>query len=240
MKNAIIILYVFALFACNSNLAIKQNADTIVSIVPKSSEKEVIKRDSQIQGNTSDSKIFNQCDPNCVWQYHYPFADSSYVFAIQNCAEEFIDKGKTARIYFGIDKGLTDKIIWTKNIYIQPNGSGTIKYDDYNNDGVKDMLVFKETGARGSNEFYYLFLVNSKKHQLTMVQGFDDIVNPIYNKKHQVVVAYGMAGKNYYSIYKISKANKAEKIGESFEDDFNSDEDMLDNKIAQILKTDEQ
>ena len=240
MKNTIILLSILILFACNNKPIPKQNVDKVVNIIPKHSKKEVIKRENQIQGNTSDGKIFNQCDPNCVWEYHYPFADSTYVFAIQNCAEEFIEKGKTARIYFGRDRGLTDKIIWAKNIYIQSNGAGSIKYEDYNNDGIKDLLVFKETGARGSNEYYYLFLVNPKKHQLTMVQGFDDIVNPMYNKKHQIVVAYGMAGANYFSIYKIAKANKVDKIGEGFEDDFNSDEDVLDNKITQILKTNSQ
>ena len=67
------------------------------------------------------------------------------------------------------------------------------------------------------------------------IQDFDDIVNPSYNKKHQVILSYSYAGANYYSVYKISNY-KVYQIGEAFEDDFDGDEDILDQKILQILK----
>ncbi|RZL47696.1 MAG: hypothetical protein EOP00_11195 [Pedobacter sp.] len=239
MKNILLLFCVFVIYACNNVPATKQNVVKNEIIIPKSIKRAFIKPDSLIHGNTSDSKVFNQCDPNCVWQYYHPFRDTSYVFAVQNCCEEFFEKGKTARIYFGIDRGQTDKIIWAEHVFIKIQND-FMEYKDFNGDGTMDILIFSETGGRGGNAFYYLYLVDAKNKKINCVQGFEDIVNPEYNKKHNVIIAYGLSGTNNYSIYKISNANKVYKIGESFEDDFDSDEDLLDRKITQALKVNEE
>ncbi|RZL44942.1 MAG: hypothetical protein EOP00_18615 [Pedobacter sp.] len=235
MKNSILLLYILTLFACNNQPAIKQTGVKNTIVISKPTEKEQIKPDSSIQGNTSDSKVFNQCDPNCIWQYYHPFADTTYVFAVQNCGEEFFEKGKTARVYFGIDKGLTDKIIWAENVYVKIRND-FMEYKDFNGDGIKDILIFYETGSRSVNSFYHLYLVDAKHKKINRIRNFENIVNPEYHKIHKVIIGYGYAGTNNYTIYKISKANKVYQIGESFEDDFDSDQDVLDTKITQILK----
>ena len=231
MKNLALFSLLITLYGCHPTA--KKATDEKSYTFSKQEKKEINVMHSVLQ-NTSDSKNFNQSDPDCKWQYHYPFQDSTYVFAIQNCGEEYIEKEKNTRIYFGIDGRLADKIIWTENIYLQPNGGGTVAYEDYNDDDVKDLLIFKETGARGSNEYHYLYLIDQKKNEITKVRGFNDIVNPSYNKKHQVILSYSFAGANYYSIYRILNF-KVCQIGEAFEDSFDGDAGVLDQKILQIL-----
>ncbi|MDQ1143147.1 hypothetical protein QE439_004528 [Pedobacter agri] len=232
LRNTIMLFLLLLIFGCNSAPKKQPVIKNDTSVKQKVKQEESA---NQVLRNTLDSKVFNQCDPNCVWQYYHPFPDSTYVIAIQNCGEEYIEKEKNTRVYFGIDRGLTDKIIWTQNVYIQPNGGGTLKHEDFDGDGIEDLLIFKETGARGSNEYHYLYLIDQQKKQVTKVQGFDDVVNPSYDQKHQVILSYGFAGKNYFSVYKISN-HKVFQVGESFEDDFEGDEDILDQKILKILK----
>ena len=98
------------------------------------------------------------------------------------------------------------------------------------------MLVFSSTGARGSNEFYYLYLVDPKTNTLTKVNDFEVIVNPVYDKEHNVIIAYGYAVTNSYTIYKISASNKVVQIGDSFTDDFESEPEELKLRITKLLK----
>jgi len=231
MRNLIILIFLFSIAACQSGE--KKHSGKELKTFPKQQKKQ-IKIENPIVGNTSDSKVFYQCDPNCIWEYYHPFADTSYVFAVQNCGEEYLEKGKTARIYFGIDRGQTDKIIWGENVFIKTQ-KDVIEYKDFNGDDVDDIVIFSETGARGSNSYYFLYLVDSKNHKVNRVLNFEDIVNPEYNKKYNVILGYGYSGTNNYSVYKISKANKVYQIGASFEDDFDGDEEVLDANIKEIL-----
>lgn len=180
------------------------------------------------------NKIFNRCDPNCTWHYHYPFTDSSYIFAIQHCPEEYIENGENATIYFGKDNGASDKIFWQEHLFMATE-KDNYRLEDFNGDGVKDILLFTNTGGRGGNAFYRLFLVDARKHTLTSVANFNDVVNPSYNKKYGIITSYGMSGRNYYGIYKLAKDNKIHKIGEDFEDTFD-DQEELDQKIEAVLK----
>lgn len=232
LKNLGMLSFLLLIFGCSSA---PQKLPVLKTDTSLKQTKKQAENVYQVQQNTSDRKIFSQCDPNCVWQYYHPFSDSTYVIAIQNCGEEYIEKEKNVRVYFGIDRGLTDKIIWAENIFVQPNGGETLKYEDFDGDGVEDLLIFKETGARGSNEYHYLYLINPKKNQVTKVQGFDEVVNPSYDQKHEVILSYGYAGKNFFSVYKVAN-HKVFQVGESFEDDFEGDEDILNRKILTILK----
>ncbi|GAA4203874.1 hypothetical protein GCM10022289_20830 [Pedobacter jeongneungensis] len=171
-----------------------------------------------------------------TWQYISPFKDKSYVLAIQyGVKEEQVGENINTTIYFGKIGLKTDQLFWKEKIYAKLI-TGNVSYEDYNSDGIKDVLIFSETGARGGNAFYYLFLLDPKNKKISKVKNFENIVNPEYNRKHHVVVSYGLSGTNNYSIYKISKANKAYQIGESFEDTFDSDPTELDKRIRKILK----
>jgi hypothetical protein len=179
-------------------------------------------------------KTFHQPHAKGTWQYVYPFKDKSYVLAIQHLIieREPLDEVRNANIYFGKSRPKADKIFWKENIDMRQI-TDNITYDDYNNDGIKDLLIFEDTGARGGNSYYNLYLINPQNHTLTKVKDFDKIVNPNYNKKHKVIVSYGLTGTNYYQLYRFDKNQKPYKIGESFDDTDHLD---LDKKISTILK----
>ncbi|SDC88623.1 XAC2610-related protein [Pedobacter soli] len=170
------------------------------------------------------------------WQYIYPFKDKSYVLAIQYGLDE---KGtnmgvRKSNIHFVKTGKKTDIVFWKEQIdlrFIKEN----ITYEDYNNDNVKDLLIFSDTGGRGGNSFYYLFLIDPKNKKISQVKNFEIVVNPEYNNKYRVIVSYGLSGSNYYSIYKIAKNKTIYKIGQDFEDTFESNPIELDRRIRKIL-----
>ena len=178
--------------------------------------------------------VLRQGNDNANWQYIYPFKDKSFVLAIQQVInpKDSNHELPNALLSFGKKGAKSDQVFWKKQLrfsFVEDN----VKYEDFNNDGVKDVLFFEASGGRGANEYYNLFLVNEKNHTLTKVNGFNGITNPAYHKKHKVILGYGLAGANYYSIYRINKNNRVYKIGESFEDENNLD---LDQKITELLK----
>lgn len=167
------------------------------------------------------------------WKYFYPFDDRSYVLAIdEGNGKEAEERMCTVRFFR--EKAGSQATLWKDKLAIE-YGRET-KKADFSGDGVADFLIFKGSGARGSNEHYYLFLADPKAKTLTRISGFEDLPNPSYHPKHKVVTSYGFAGKNYYSIYRITKANQLIQVGNSFEDSFDSDEKILDAKIAMALK----
>ncbi|MEE1944636.1 hypothetical protein VRU48_05925 [Pedobacter sp. KR3-3] len=172
-------------------------------------------------------KIFGHTEGH--WQYIYPFADKSYGLAIEHIVA---DDQQSINIYFGRKNGKTDIVYWKEN-HSATQAQREVDFVDYNNDGIKDLLFFVESGARGGNSYYLLYLVDPKKHTLTKVRGFDEIANPSYDQKNKVIVSYGLAGENYYSLHRINKANKVYQIGQSFKDTNSLD---LDAKIRAILK----
>lgn len=182
-------------------------------------------------------KIFHQPNAKGTWQYIYPFRDRSYILAIQQGIDEKESFGgaTAANIYFGKSSLTADKVFWKDKIYLK-FANDNISREDYNGDGIKDILIFSETGGRGGNAYYYLFLINPKTKKIVRVKNFEKIVNPEYNQKYKVIASYGLSGSNYYSIYKISKDNKAYQIGKSFEDTFENDPKELDKRIRRILK----
>ncbi|MFC3561420.1 XAC2610-related protein [Pedobacter jamesrossensis] len=180
----------------------------------------------------AQKKVFNQPNTKGTWQYIYPFADKSYVLAIQHGVKDNEEDGaKTTNLYFG-KIGKTDKIFWKEQLVMRLM-KDNVNYEDFNGDGVKDLLIFEDTGARGGNAFYNLYLINHKNHTLTKVKDFNRIVNPSYDKKHKIIISYSLSGENYYSIYKLNVNNKPYQIGNAFKE---TDELDLDKKIGEILK----
>ncbi|MBC6110226.1 XAC2610-related protein [Pedobacter fastidiosus] len=216
MKNFLFIFILIGIFFCRTNAQRKESTPT----------KGAISNRKQFKG-----KFVNQSDTECVLQKYHPFTDKNYVVTIKNCPVADVTPGDNATISFS--KGQT---VFLKDSLFIKIQNDFLEFKDFNGDGVKDILIFSETGGRGGNSFYYLYLVDPKNKKIARVKDFENVVNPEYDKKHNVIVAYGLSGTNNYSIYKISGANKAYQIGKSFEDDFESDADVLNKKIIKILK----
>jgi hypothetical protein len=77
-----------------------------------------------------------------------------------------------------------------------------ISFDDFNNDNVKDILIQNISDVR-SNWSYNLYLVNPKTFALTKIEGFEEIKNPTYNSKYDIIESSVISGKDYMEFYKI-------------------------------------
>ena len=99
-----------------------------------------------------------------------------------------------------------------------------IKFEDFNNDKIKDILVQNISDVR-SNWTYYLYLYNPKTEGFERVKGFEEIKNPKFNSKDNIIESYVMSGQNWVGFYKI-KNNRAIDLkmeiddGENFEREY--------------------
>ena len=73
-----------------------------------------------------------------------------------------------------------------------------IRFEDYNNDGTKDILIQNTSSAR-SNLSYHLYLVDTSKDKITKIKSFNDIANPNYVAKYNLIDNYVLSGKNWTS-----------------------------------------
>lgn len=79
-----------------------------------------------------------------------------------------------------------------------------VKFADYNNDNIKDILLQNNSDAR-SNWTYYLYLVDSKNDKLKKIKGFENIKNPKFLTKYNLIDNYVNSGTNWTSFYEIRK-----------------------------------
>jgi len=77
-----------------------------------------------------------------------------------------------------------------------------VVFEDFNNDGVKDILLQHHTDVR-SNWSYYLYLVDIQHNLLKKIMDFEDIKNPIYLPKYNLVSNLVMSGINWSGFYQI-------------------------------------
>ena len=109
-----------------------------------------------------------------------------------------------------------------------------IDFQDFNNDKVKDVLVFYYTGAR-ANPTYHLYLSDIKNRQLIRVKGFEDLPNPDLDTTHNIIESIALSGTNYYSFYRINSNNRLINLGHDFDED-PKDSTQYEKALRQILK----
>ena len=109
-----------------------------------------------------------------------------------------------------------------------------IDFQDFNNDKVKDVLVFYYTGAR-SNPTYHLYLTDLKNHNLIGVKGFEELPNPDLDSSNNIITSIALSGSNYYTFYRIISKNKLINLGHDYEDNPN-DSTQYEKTVQQILK----
>jgi len=76
--------------------------------------------------------------------------------------------------------------------------------EDFNNDKIKDILVQNFSDVR-SNWTYYLYLVDTTHDGLKKIKGFEEIKNPSYVSKYDLIDNYVVSGTNWTSFYKIKR-----------------------------------
>jgi hypothetical protein len=77
-----------------------------------------------------------------------------------------------------------------------------IKFEDFNNDKIKDILIENISDVR-SNLTYYLYLVDTTHDKLKKIKGFEEIKNPNYLPQYNLIDNYVMSGQIWTSFYKI-------------------------------------
>jgi len=78
-----------------------------------------------------------------------------------------------------------------------------LKFVDFNNDGVKDILIQNNSDVR-SNWTYYLYIVDKNNDLIRKIKGFEEIKNPNYLPKYDLIDNLVMSGSNWTSFYKIT------------------------------------
>ncbi len=179
------------------------------------------------------------------------FSQSKEVIKI-NCDSIFNKKGYSVslefdpkdqiilNVLFTFSKKINgkEKIIHQEKLHSQFKN---IEFIDFNGDGIKDILVENTSDVR-SNLTYNLFIVDLKNQKLRKIEGFEEIKNPNYLEKYNLIDCLVMSCRNWTSFYKI-EGNKIKDFGyviKDGEDDNGKDLEYDKNyalTLAKILKS---
>ena len=110
-----------------------------------------------------------------------------------------------------------------------------IKFEDYNLDKIKDVLVYCAHGAR-ANTTYYLYLADSLTKSFEKVEGFEELPNTTIDKKG-IVQSVALYGKIGYSFYIITKDYKIEKVGTTVEVEPDESDRKIRLEYRKVLKS---
>jgi hypothetical protein len=142
-------------------------------------------------------------------------ADNSEIVEI-NCDSIYTDKGISIKL-FPLDTKKDNEPEY-KFIFLtikQQNGQSfeifrdtiestvqEVKFVDFNNDNIKDILIQNISDVR-SNWTYNLFIVDKNLDVIRKIKGFEEIKNPNYLTKYDLIDNVVMSGRNWTSFYKI-------------------------------------
>ena len=148
-----------------------------------------------------------------------------------------------ANILFTFSKKIKGKkkVIYQEKLFSQFKN---VEFIDFNGDGIKDILVENISDVR-SNLTYNLFIVDFKNQKLRKIEGFNEIKNPNYLEKHDLIDCVVMSGRIWTSFYKI-EGNKVKDFGYVIEDgeDENGKDLEYDKNyeltLAKILKSEKE
>ena len=110
-----------------------------------------------------------------------------------------------------------------------------IQFTDYNNDGIKDILIQNSSDAR-SNWTYNLYLVSPLTDALKKIKGFNEIKNPQYMPKHNLISNMVMSGRDWTSFYKI-QGDSIKDFGIIIYDDHNVDNNTYSKDYNKAIQT---
>jgi hypothetical protein len=110
-----------------------------------------------------------------------------------------------------------------------------INFQDYNQDGIEDILIYHDAGFR-ANTTYYLYLTDSKKKSFTRIIGFEKIPNTSIDS-NKIITSLTLSGQNSYSFYVINENFNIKQIGKKvYSNDFNKGK-LVEKEYQQIIKS---
>lgn len=163
-----------------------------------------------------------------------PFADRSYQLKIhfidRNNYDE--DKKNTVITFTHFEKGKENLIFQTRCHCMSP----WFYFKDFDNDGVKDILIFFNDGARANPQFH-LYLVKPTLKKLICVKGFEELPSPDFDQENKVITSTALFGTHdALGFYKIGKDHRLVNLGHGFTEKMGSDNNKYDNAIKAIFK----
>ena len=184
--NVLLILTLLTLNSCNNS-----GVQTKTSIADT----------SKIVTTTPDKKIkddFETTEINCDSVY----LGKGYKLTLRKFDSTNEDETKFNSV-FSFQKRTTGKYseIFTDSIF---NLVQDVKFEDFNNDKIKDILVQNYSDVR-SNWTYYLYLIDTTNDRLKKIKDFEEIKNPSYVSKYDLIDNYVVSGTNWTSFYKIKR-----------------------------------
>ena len=161
------------------------------------------------------------------------FGDSSYKLSLHifDTANRYDAEKNNAVLTFTKQDRNQTKIFFHDSLFcMYPD----IYFKDFNNDQIKDIIIFYSTGAR-ANPTYHLYLTDLKNHNLIRVKDFENLPNPDLDTANNIIISIALSGTNYYSFYRIVAKNKLINLGYSLKEDPN-DTTQYEKAVRQILK----
>lgn len=127
-----------------------------------------------------------------------------------------------------------NQIIFSDSVH---NAYQDVRFEDFNGDNVKDILIQNTSSAR-SVWTYTLYFVDTLNDKFKKVKDFEQIPFPNYLSEYDIVEGYALAGKNWTSFYKI-QSDTVYDFGINIEDDLSDNglyEQEYKNAIKRIMK----
>jgi hypothetical protein len=115
-----------------------------------------------------------------------------------NGIEKDSNNNNTIFTFTNVEKSTTI-VIFKDTVY---SHSGLIEFKDFNNDNLKDVLIQNISDVR-SNWTFNLYLVDTINDRIKKIKGFNEIKNPRYLAKFNLVDNFVNSGRNWTSFYKI-------------------------------------
>ena len=115
------------------------------------------------------------------------FADSSYTLTLRifDTANRYEAERNNAVLTFSRQNRNQTKIFFRDSLFCMYPGIG---FKDFNNDNVKDIILFYYTGAR-ANETYHLYVTDKRSHKLIRVKGFEELPNPMLDTTNNIITS---------------------------------------------------
>lgn len=110
-----------------------------------------------------------------------------------------------------------------------------VQLNDMDNDGIKDLLIINFSSAR-SNESFHLYLVKEAEKKMIRVNGFEQVLNPVLNKKYNIIEGSALWGNSETCAFYRIKANKLTNLGYGYDHKVDDGDDEYSRSIKRILK----
>lgn len=138
-------------------------------------------------------EFFNEIECDSL----YP--NKKYIISINGNFEKVDENDLNSEFIFYQLKNNRKVEIYRDSVFIRFGG---VEFKDFNNDNIKDILIQNESDVR-SNLTYNLYLIDLGKDKLKKIKGFNEIKNPRFLSKYNLIDNYVMSGREWTSFYQI-------------------------------------